>query len=91
MAASASGALLILRRACSSATQTAAKAEGGGKTRRRKNLVEVAKFLPNNGVGGKLAKGHWKPGFFYQLTRLKVSEVGLFSQLHCSKFSFPSP
>jgi hypothetical protein len=49
--------------------------------------VEVAKFLPNNSVGGKLAKGHWKPGFFYQLTWLKVSKVGLFSQLHCSQLS----
>ncbi|CAM6090778.1 unnamed protein product [Calypogeia fissa] len=81
MAARASGALLILRRAFASAAESSsittaavAKPPGSGTRRRKKNLVEVAQFLPNWGVGAKLAKGHWQRGTFYQLTRLQLGK-----------------
>lgn len=38
--------------------------------------MEVVQFLPGWGVGAKLAKGHWQPGTFYQLTRLQLGKVG---------------
>ncbi|KAK1272199.1 hypothetical protein QJS04_geneDACA007630 [Acorus gramineus] len=61
----------------SSAAVGAAEAtEKKKKTKRReKNLFEVAQFLPNWGIGYKMAKSHWK-GVSYEITKINLYKDG---------------
>lgn len=44
------------------------------KRRKKKNLFEVAQFLPNWGLGYKLAKSHWRD-VSYELTKINLYKV----------------
>ena len=43
--------------------------------KRRKNLIDVVRPMPNWGLGGKVMKSHWEEGSYYELTRVKVNKV----------------
>ena len=43
--------------------------------KRRKNLIDVVRPMPNWGLGGKVMKSHWEDGSYYELTRVKVNKV----------------
>ncbi|KAF5727353.1 hypothetical protein HS088_TW22G01046 [Tripterygium wilfordii] len=43
--------------------------------RRKKNLFEVAQFLPNWGIGYQMAKTHWS-GVSYQITKINLYKDG---------------
>ncbi|KAM0953396.1 putative mitochondrial 28S ribosomal protein S34 [Dioscorea sansibarensis] len=45
------------------------------KRRKKKNLFEVAHFLPNWGLGYKLAKSHWRD-VCYELTKINLYKDG---------------
>ncbi|XP_068644109.1 uncharacterized protein [Aristolochia californica] len=45
------------------------------KCRKKKNLFEVAHFLPNWGIGYKMAKTHWK-GVCYEITKINLYKDG---------------
>ncbi|XP_039144845.1 uncharacterized protein LOC120282157 [Dioscorea cayenensis subsp. rotundata] len=45
------------------------------KRRKKKNLFEVAQFLPNWGLGYKLAKSHWRD-VSYELTKINLYKDG---------------
>ncbi|KAI4319585.1 hypothetical protein MLD38_033168 [Melastoma candidum] len=50
--------------------------EKNPKTRRKKkNLFEVAQFLPNWGLGYHMAKNHWT-GVSYQITKINLYKDG---------------
>ncbi|KAK1298353.1 hypothetical protein QJS10_CPB14g00785 [Acorus calamus] len=69
--------------ASSASTQNSSAAVGEAeatekkkKTKRReKNLFEVAQFLPNWGIGYKMAKSHWK-GVSYEITKINLYKDG---------------
>ena len=44
--------------------------------RKKKTFFDVAKFLPDWGVGSKLAKTHWDPNCFYKITRVNLYKDG---------------
>lgn len=44
------------------------------RRKKKKNLFEVAQFLPNWGIGYKLAKSHWRD-VSYQLTKINLYKV----------------
>lgn len=44
------------------------------KRRKKKNLIEVAQFLPNWGVGYHMAKAHWN-GVSYEITKINLYKV----------------
>ncbi|KAJ0984118.1 hypothetical protein J5N97_002474 [Dioscorea zingiberensis] len=58
-----------------SASPPVADAESKGKRRKKKNLFEVAQFLPNWGIGYKLAKSHWRD-VSYQITKINLYKDG---------------
>nr|DAD19982.1 TPA_asm: hypothetical protein HUJ06_021445 [Nelumbo nucifera] len=45
------------------------------KCRMKKNLFEVAQFLPNWGIGYQMAKNHWT-GVSYQITKINLYKDG---------------
>ncbi|XP_039132015.1 uncharacterized protein LOC120268814 [Dioscorea cayenensis subsp. rotundata] len=45
------------------------------RRKKKKNLFEVAQFLPNWGIGYKLAKSHWRD-VSYQLTKINLYKDG---------------
>ncbi|MCL7041601.1 hypothetical protein MKW94_014804 [Papaver nudicaule] len=45
------------------------------KRKKKKNLFEVAQFLPNWGVGYQMAKTHWS-GVSYQITKINLYKDG---------------
>ncbi|KAK4764106.1 hypothetical protein SAY87_013544 [Trapa incisa] len=45
------------------------------KRRKKKNLFEVAQFLPNWGLGYHMAKTHWT-GVSYQITKINLYKDG---------------
>ena len=47
------------------------------KRRKKKNLFEVAQFLPNWGLGYHMAKTHWT-GVSYEITKINLYKVELF-------------
>ena len=48
------------------------------KRRKKKNLIEVAQFLPNWGIGYHMAKAHWN-GVSYEITKINLYKVPSFS------------
>lgn len=42
--------------------------------RKKKNLIEVAQFLPNWGIGYHMAKAHWN-GISYEITKINLYKV----------------
>ncbi|CAN6862702.1 unnamed protein product, partial [Brassica oleracea] len=44
------------------------------KRRKKKNLIEVAQFLPNWGIGYHMAKAHWN-GVSYEITKINLYKV----------------
>lgn len=46
------------------------------KRKKKKNLFEVAQFLPNWGLGYQMAKTHWV-GVSYQITKINLYKVSL--------------
>ncbi|KAM7258574.1 hypothetical protein ACFE04_014315 [Oxalis oulophora] len=45
------------------------------KKKKSKNLIEVAQFLPNWGIGYHMAKTHWT-GVSYEITKIKLYKDG---------------
>ncbi|KAK9047875.1 hypothetical protein SSX86_033163 [Deinandra increscens subsp. villosa] len=45
------------------------------RRKRKKNLFEVARFLPNWGIGYQMAKTHWS-GVAYQITKINLYKDG---------------
>ncbi|KAI3944769.1 hypothetical protein MKW92_034568 [Papaver armeniacum] len=45
------------------------------KRKKKKNLFEVAQFLPNWGIGYQMAKTHWS-GVSYQITKINLYKDG---------------
>ena len=46
------------------------------KRKKKKNLFEVAQFLPNWGIGYHMAKTHWT-GVSYEITKINLYKVFL--------------
>lgn len=63
----------------SPSTPTPALASSSAKPKRRKkkNLFEVAQFLPNWGVGYHMAKTHWA-NVSYEITKINLYKVWFF-------------
>ncbi|KAL7094777.1 hypothetical protein ACP275_11G125700 [Erythranthe tilingii] len=62
----------------SSAAESAAEAGGEvqkPKRKKKKNLFEVAQFLPNWGIGYHMAKTHWT-GVSYEITKINLYKDG---------------
>lgn len=59
------------------------------KRRKKKNLIEVAQFLPNWGIGYHMAKAHWN-GISYEITKINLYKVLLLLLFHVwiEKFTF---
>ncbi|RWR92084.1 hypothetical protein CKAN_02127700 [Cinnamomum micranthum f. kanehirae] len=45
------------------------------KRKKKKNLFELAQFLPNWGIGYQMAKNHWQ-GISYQITKINLYKDG---------------
>ncbi|CAH2069470.1 unnamed protein product [Thlaspi arvense] len=45
------------------------------KRKKKKNLIEVAQFLPNWGIGYHMAKAHWN-GISYEITKINLYKDG---------------
>ncbi|VVB16537.1 unnamed protein product [Arabis nemorensis] len=45
------------------------------RRRKKKNLIEVAQFLPNWGIGYHMAKAHWN-GISYEITKINLYKDG---------------
>ncbi|CAA0833643.1 Unknown protein [Striga hermonthica] len=60
-----------------SAVSTAVPGDGPKKPKRKKkkNLFEVAQFLPNWGIGYHMAKTHWT-GVSYEITKINLYKDG---------------
>ncbi|RRT78842.1 hypothetical protein B296_00016003, partial [Ensete ventricosum] len=52
----------------------AEEAEKRPKRKKKKNLFEVAQFLPNWGIGYKMAKSHWRD-VCYEITKINLYKV----------------
>lgn len=59
----------------SSSNPNASPASSKNKRRKKKNLFEVAQFLPNWGVGYHVAKAHWDE-ISYQITKINLYKSG---------------
>ncbi|XP_076914117.1 uncharacterized protein LOC143572996 [Bidens hawaiensis] len=69
---------LIIRRALSTSSSSPASNPSttvSSKSKRKKNLFEVAQFLPNWGIGYQMAKTHWS-GVAYQITKINLYKDG---------------
>ncbi|XP_010262390.1 PREDICTED: uncharacterized protein LOC104600920 [Nelumbo nucifera] len=70
--------LTLIRSFSTSVPSTTAAATGASKKlkrRKKKNLFEVAQFLPNWGIGYQMAKTHWT-GVSYQITKINLYKDG---------------
>lgn len=71
--------LRTLSTATSSTENVAAAAEGDGakkpRRKKKKNLFEVAQFLPNWGIGYHMAKTHWAE-VSYEITKINLYKDG---------------
>ncbi|XP_031286316.1 uncharacterized protein LOC116145003 [Pistacia vera] len=54
---------------------TSAPASNKPKRRKKKNLFEVAQFLPNWGIGYHIAKTHWE-NVSYEITKINLYKDG---------------
>ncbi|KAM0941458.1 putative mitochondrial 28S ribosomal protein S34 [Dioscorea sansibarensis] len=71
-------AALVKALSTSTAIPSHTVADSENKTklkRKKKNLFEIAQFLPNWGIGYKLAKSHWRD-VSYQLTKINLYKDG---------------
>ncbi|KAF5815801.1 putative mitochondrial 28S ribosomal protein S34 [Helianthus annuus] len=59
----------------SSNPSTAATVSKCKRKKKKKNLFEVAEFLPNWGIGYQMAKTHWS-GVAYQITKINLYKDG---------------
>ncbi|KAK9279391.1 hypothetical protein L1049_013070 [Liquidambar formosana] len=59
----------------SSTNPSATAASKKPKRKKKKNLFEVAHFLPNWGIGYHMAKTHWT-GVSYQITKINLYKDG---------------
>ncbi len=78
--ANVSKCLLMLRRSLATVSEAnVAKklTKADIRKSKTKNLFEVAKLLPNGGVGSKMAKTHWRPGSFYKVMEIKLYKVSI--------------
>lgn len=50
------------------------------RKKKNKNLIEVAQFLPNWGIGYHMAKAHWN-GVSYEITKINLYKVSPFRSL----------
>lgn len=76
----------FLRRDFSSSASTANTTPlKKSKRKKKKNLFEVAQFLPNWGIGYHMAKAHWS-GVSYQVTKINLYKVLYSSYVLCSLF-----
>lgn len=69
--------MTTVRKFSSTSSQSTSSPAAVSKTSKRKkgkNLFEVAQFLPNWGVGFKMAKTHWK-GVSYEITKINLYKV----------------
>ncbi|PKA66916.1 hypothetical protein AXF42_Ash003573 [Apostasia shenzhenica] len=81
--AAASKAVALFRRGfgelkTSAARSLSAAAEADPtkpKRRKKKNLFDVALFLPNWGIGYKMAKNHWRD-VYYKITKINLYKDG---------------
>lgn len=71
------------------APSSSAAGESKPKRRKKKNLFDVIQFLPNWGIGYKVAKTHWQD-VSYELTKINLYKV-LSSAPPNPLFSLPSP
>lgn len=60
-----------------SSSISSAQSPKKSKRRKKKNLFEVAQFLPNWGIGCHMAKSHWNE-VSYEITKLNLYKVLLF-------------
>ncbi|RZC68034.1 hypothetical protein C5167_011729 [Papaver somniferum] len=64
------------------------------KRKKKKNLFEVAQFLPNWGIGYQMAKTHWS-GVSYQITKINLYKDGKHGKawgiVHKEGESIPKP
>ncbi|KAM2127266.1 hypothetical protein ACFX1R_007193 [Malus domestica] len=58
-----------------SAASSPSSASNKPKRKKKKNLFEVAQFLPNWGLGYQMAKTHWV-GVSYQITKINLYKDG---------------
>uniref|UniRef100_A0A5B7ABW5 28S ribosomal protein S34 n=1 Tax=Davidia involucrata TaxID=16924 RepID=A0A5B7ABW5_DAVIN len=61
--------------AATSTNPTASAAAKKPKHKKKKNLFEVAQFLPNWGIGYHMGKTHWT-GVSYQITKINLYKDG---------------
>jgi hypothetical protein len=84
MATLSSGAILLLRRGLATAAKQAEevvrKRPGTGNPK-KKNVFDLARLLPDWGVGHKVAKTHWKPHTYYKLCDVKLRKVRMLLNL----------
>ncbi|KAK8463768.1 hypothetical protein PHAVU_011G039001 [Phaseolus vulgaris] len=68
---------LNFMKALSTSSDSTSSAQNPKKSKRRKkkNLFEVAQFLPNWGIGYHMAKTHWKE-VSYEITKLNLYKDG---------------
>ncbi|XP_010535428.1 PREDICTED: uncharacterized protein LOC104810736 [Tarenaya hassleriana] len=59
----------------SPSSQNPSSASSKPKRRKKKNLFEVAQFLPNWGIGYHMAKTHWT-GVSYEITKINLYKDG---------------
>ena len=70
----------FLRNLSTNASDSALPAGAGAsptkpRRKKKKNLFEVAQFLPNWGIGYHMAKTHWTT-VSYQITKINLYKVG---------------
>ncbi|XP_077244188.1 uncharacterized protein LOC143884472 [Tasmannia lanceolata] len=58
-----------------SPTSSAVSMPKKSKCKKKKNLFEVVQFLPNWGIGYKMAKNHWI-GISYEITKINLYKDG---------------
>ncbi|KAJ0802509.1 putative mitochondrial 28S ribosomal protein S34 [Helianthus annuus] len=66
---------LIKRSFSTSSNPSTAATVSKCKRKKKKNLFEVAEFLPNWGIGYQMAKTHWS-GVAYQITKINLYKDG---------------
>lgn len=60
-----------------SATEPAAANSTKPRRKKKKNLFEVAQFLPNWGIGYHMAKTHWT-NVSYEITKINLYKVCMY-------------
>ncbi|KAH9325862.1 hypothetical protein KI387_006040, partial [Taxus chinensis] len=74
-------AFSVMKRGLSSAVASSSSSSSDAlksKTKRKKKtLFQVARFLPDWGVGYKFNKTHWDRSVYYQITRINLYKDGI--------------